>query len=184
MNKILICLGLSIVASCAYAKPSDDNDFEQAVARHAQSSARDLMTNLIGQHSSGSSWKMILSKSAPKLIDDRCGYKEKMNLPEDGFIEMRDAVAQVVGERLDKAFSEILSRPNSRLDLKEVKPIRVSGVNQAMVVLNVTPAKPGDNSITLIYQLNDGGRMSLCDISTGATVEQGILSEIYKELKI
>lgn len=158
-------------------------DFDKAVSRYAQSSARDLMNTLITQHAAGTSWKIILGQNLPKMVDDRCGYREKLNLPEDGFTQMRDAVSTVAGERFDKAFSSQLSRPGAKLGLVSVKPLKYAGADQALVIMRVLPAKPGDANISLLYQLDEGGRMSLCDLVAGDSPDLGILTTISKELE-
>ena len=182
MRKILISLVISAFCGSAFAANKPDADFNKALTRYAQSSARDMMAGLIAQRADGSSWKIILGQNLPKLIDDRCGYREKLNLPEDGFTQMRDAVMPVAGERFDKAFSPMLSRPNAQLALVEVRPLNYGGARQALVVTKVIPAKPGDTTMGLIYQLDDGGRMSLCDVVNGTNPDQGILMGISKEL--
>ena len=140
------------------------------------------MSGLIAQHADGTSWKIILGQNLPKLIDDRCGYREKLNLPADGFIQMRDAIMPVAGERFNKAFSPMLSRPGAQLALVEVRPLQYGGARQALVVTKVIPARSGDTPIGLLYQLDEGGRMSLCDVVDGSDPDSGILTAISKEL--
>lgn len=182
MNKLLLCFLLTACCGTTSAASQSDPAFDKALARYAQSSARDLMSNLIEQHASGTSWKIILGQNLPKSLDDRCGYREKLNLPEDGFIQMRDAVMPVAGDRMEKAFSPALSRPGARLALVEVRPLLYAGARQALVVTSVIPSKPGDRPFGLLYQLDSGGRMSLCDVTEGSTPEKGILYNISKEL--
>mgnify|MGYP003466380278 CR=1 FL=1 len=184
MRKILIGLTLSFLCGSAVAGPSSDSeDFQKALKRYAQSSARELMASLIEEHQRGTSWKLILNQNLPKLIDDRCGYKDKINLPDDGFDQMKSSVARVAGERFEKAFSSQLSRPGAKLVLVEVKPVKYGNLDQAIVTTRVSPAKPGDILISLLYQLDDGGHMSLCDVGTGNSPESGILENIGKELQ-
>lgn len=184
MRKILLGLTLSFLCGSVIAGPSsNDEDFQKALKRYAQSSARELMASLIEQHQKGTSWKLILSQNLPKLIDDRCGYKDKINLPDEGFEQMRNSVIKVAGERFDKAFSNQLARPGAKLALVEVKPIKYGDLDQAIVTTRVSPARPGDILISLLYQLDDGGHMSLCDVGTGNSPESGILAVIGKELE-
>jgi hypothetical protein len=174
-------MALSAVCFSALATPSDPA-FDKARIRYAQSSARDLMSNLVAQRASGTSWKLVLGQTLPKQIDDRCGYREKLNLPEDGFNEMRDAVIPVLGARLDTNFSPLLSRPSARLALVDVRPLKSSGVDQVMVVTRVEPAKPGDITLGFLYQLDQGGRMALCDVIAGSKPDQGMLYNLGREL--
>jgi hypothetical protein len=184
MRKILLGISLSFLCGLAVAGPAhEDQDFQKAIKRYAQSSARELMGGLIEQHQSGTSWRLILSQNLPKQIDDRCGYKDKINLPDEGFEQMRNAVSKVAGERFDKAFSGQLSRPSAKLGLVEVKAIKYQSLDQAIVTMRVNPAKTGDILISLLYQLDEGGRMSLCDVGTGNSPESGILAVIGRELE-
>jgi hypothetical protein len=183
MRKILLGLTLLSLCGSVIAGPSSDSeDFQTALKRYAQSSARELMTSLIEERQGGASWKLILSHNLPKKIDDRCGYKDKINLPDEGFEQMKASVVRVAGERFEKAFSSQLSRPGAKLALVEVKPVKYGNLDQAIVTTRVNPAKPGDILISLLYQLDGDGHMSLCDIGTGNSPESGILENIGKEL--
>ena len=88
----------------------------------------------------------------------------------------------VAGERFNKAFSPMLSRPGAQLALVEVRPLQYGGARQALVVTKVIPARSGDTTIGLLYQLDEGGRMSLCDVVDGSNPDNGILTSISKEL--
>lgn len=182
VKKILILMAISAFCGSSYAANRPDADFDKALTRYAQSSAREMMTGLISQYGDGTSWKIILGQNLPKLIDDRCGYREKLSLPNEGFMQMRDAIMPVAGERFNKAFSTMLSRPGAKLDLVNIKPLEYNGARQALVVTRVIPAKPGDTPIGLLYQLDGGGRMSLCDVTNGSSVDKGILSSLAKDL--
>lgn len=182
MRKLLISVVISAFCGCATASAQSNADFDKALTRYAQSSARDMVATLAAQRLDGVSWKIILSQNLPKLIDDRCGYRERLNLPVDGFGQMRDAIIPVAGERINKAFSSMLSRPRAKLDLVEIKPIDSGGARQALVVTKVLPSKPGDQNIGLLYQLDEGGRMSLCDVIEGSSSDKGILSLLAKDL--
>lgn len=163
---------------------AQSGDFEKATERHAQTSARDLLVQMSQFREKGTSWKTILTTKLPDQIDDTCGYQELVNLPEDGFEVMRKEVAKVAGNRFDKEFQAQLSRPGAAVDLVKVTSIKLSSGDHALVQLRVIPAQPEDKNISLLYQLNSEGRMSLCDVIPGQKVNEGIIYKLGKELNL
>ncbi|MNR04552.1 hypothetical protein D3C85_1205240 [compost metagenome] len=159
-------------------------DFEKATERHAQTAARDLLVQMSQHREKGISWKTILTTKLPEQIDDSCGYQELINLPEDGFEGMKAEVAKVAGNRFDKEFNTELSRPGASVDLVRVSSIKLSSGDHALVVLRVIPAQATDKNISLLYQLNSEGRMSLCDVIPGQKVDEGIIRKLGKELNL
>jgi hypothetical protein len=181
MLKIVTPITLCIVSTLSMAnQPSDD--FTSALKRYGQSMARETLASLIEQRGNGHSWKTILGEKLPKELDDRCGYRDLVGLPEKGFSEMRNAVLPVAGDRIVRAFSEKLARPSAKLNLNQVSIVKGLTGDQTLVVLDVQPKNPGDRSIGLLFQLNNGGRMSLCDVIDGSKPNEGILYNIGREL--
>jgi hypothetical protein len=179
MNKLILVSALIFMSSSAYC-----DDFSNAVEQHAKTSARDLISGFVDSRSKGVTWKQILSDKLPKQLDDRCGYRELINLPENGFDEMRTEVASTVGSRLVASFQDILSRPGSKVDLVSVKNLKLTTGDHSLVTLRVIPAQATDKNLSLLYQLNSEGTMSLCDIIPGDAVADGILSRLGKELNL
>ena len=181
MRKIiaaLIVFGLPLTSPAS--TPQDD--FSRALERYAKSTAHSTMNSLISKNSNGTSWKILLDEEIPNLIDNRCGYRELINLPEDGFLEMRNAVADVTGDRLAKAFSSMLSRPSGRIELVTVKAYKSGSTDRAIVVMKVTPPRTSDKHFGLVYQHSGEGNMSLCDVVIGDKIEDGVLYVIGKQL--
>lgn len=160
------------------------SDFEKATQRHAQTAARDLLVQMQQHREKGVSWKNILTTKLPEQIDDSCGYQELINLPEDGFEVMKTEVAKVAGNRFEKEFSTELSRSGATVDLVRVSSVKLSSGDHALVVLRVIPAQPADKNISLLYQLNSEGRMSLCDVIPGEKVEDGVIRKLGKDLNL
>lgn len=163
---------------------AQSGDFEKATERHAQTAARDLLVQMYQHREQGVSWKAILSTKLPEMIDDNCGYQELINLPDEGFEGMKDEVARVAGRRFDKEFQAQLSRRGAAVDLVGVSSIKLSSGDHALVELRVIPAQPKDKTISLLYQLNADGRMSLCDVIPGKKLDDGILRTLGKELNL
>lgn len=179
MNRLTLSAALFFLPFAAQG-----GDFEKATERHAQTSARELLVHMTEHREKGISWKSILTTKLPKEIDDSCGYQELVNLPEDGFDGMKTEVAKVAGKRFDKEFNAELSRPGASVDLVSVSSIKLNSGDHALVVLRVIPAQATDKNISLLYQLNSEGRMSLCDVIPGQKVSDGILRMIGKELNL
>jgi hypothetical protein len=179
MKKLILVSALIFMSSSAFS-----DDFSKAVEQHAKTSARDLISELVESRAKGVTWKQILSDNLPKQLDDRCGYRELINLPENGFDEMRAEVAKTVGSRLVGSFQGLLSRPGSKVDLVSVKNLKLNTGDHSLVTLRVIPAQATDKNLSLLYQLNSEGTMSLCDIIPGDAVADGILSRLGKELNL
>jgi hypothetical protein len=179
MKKLIVASALIFMSSAAFG-----DDFSKAVEQHAKTAARDLISELVELRGKGIAWKQILSDNLPKQLDDRCGYRELINLPENGFDEMRTDVAKTVGSRLVVAFQDVLSRPGSKVDLVSVKNIKLSTGDHSLVTLRVIPAQSTDKNLSLLYQLNSEGTMSLCDVIPGTLVADGILNRLGKELNL
>lgn len=179
MKNLILASALVFMSSTAFC-----DDFSVAIEQHAKTTARDLISEMVDSRGKGVTWKQILSDSLPKHLDDRCGYRELINLPENGFDEMRTEVAKTVGSRLANDFQGQLSRPGSKVDLVRVSSLKLNGGDHSLVTLRVIPAKSTDKHISLLYQLNNEGTMSLCDIIPGDSVADGVLSRLGKELNL
>jgi len=179
MKKFILCTAFVFMGFPAFA-----DDFSKAIEQHAKTSARDLISEMVDLRGKGITWKQILSDDLPKRLDDRCGYRELINLPEDGFDEMRGEVAKTAGARLSNEFLGLLSRPGSKVDLVRVSTLKLNGSDHSMVTLRVIPAQAKDKNISLLYQLNSEGTMSLCDIAPGTSAVDGILNRLGRELNL
>lgn len=140
------------------------------------------MGELIAKNANGTSWKIIFRQDVPNLIDDRCGYREQINLPREGFAQMRSAVVEVAGQRIEKALSNQMNRSTGKIELVEVKSFKAGSADRAIVIMKVVPSKSSDKPFGLLYQHSGEGNMALCDVIDGTRPEDGILFNIGKEL--
>ncbi|MBD8681969.1 hypothetical protein [Pseudomonas sp. CFBP 13719] len=175
-----LLIGLALLPALANADPAFDN----AVRQHAQGSAREFMSKLVDQRSKGYSWKMILNTQVPGMLEDGCGYRERVGLPDRSFKEMKQQVVPVVGSQLVERYESLLSKPSARLGLVTVKSAQDNSGDYAVVVLKTLSSSKSDPYFSLIYQLNDNGRMSLCDISKTDDMTGGLLEEIGSKLNL
>lgn len=175
-----ILASLALLPVLAHA----DAGFDSAVRQQAQGAARELVSNLVDQRSKGYSWKLILSTQLPAMIDDGCGYRERIGLPDRAFAEMKKQVMPTLGEQLANTYESLLSRPSARLGLVSVKNAQLSSGDYAIVSLKPLSASKNDPYFSLIYQLNGTGRMSLCDISTTDDMKGGLLDELGRVLNL
>lgn len=175
-----LLIGITLLPTLAFA----DASFDNAVRQHAQGAARDFMSKLVDQRSKGYSWKMILSTQVPDMLEDGCGYRERVGLPDRSFKEMKQQVQPVVGEQLVARYESILSKPSARLGLVSVKNAQMNSGDYAVVALKTLSSSKSDPYFSLIYQLNGNGRMSLCDISKTDDMTGGMLEEIGRKLNL
>lgn len=173
-----ILMFLMVFSPLVYA----DKGFDEAIKQHAQSTARDFMDSLVEQRVKGYSWKAILSSQIPDKLSDSCGYRERLSLPERNFTAKKKQVLPMVGERLVSAYQDTLSKPNAHLTLVTVKSSQQSSGNYALVVLKTVPGSPKDPFLSLLYQLDTDGEMTLCDINTTDQMTGGILESLGREL--
>jgi hypothetical protein len=159
-----------------------DKGFDEAMQQHAQSTARDFVSSMVEQRAKGYSWKVILGTQTPDLLSDTCGYRERVSLPDRNFEAMKKQVSPVVGDRLIKAYQDVLGKPNAHLALVTVKSAQQTSGSYAIVVLKTMPGTPKDPFFSLIYQLDTNGEMDLCDISTTDQINDGILVSLGQEL--
>ncbi len=182
MKKSVTALFLAGFISSFTATAS--SEYETALNRHAQSTAREVIGSWIEQRAAGRSWGYMLRLDVPKAFDNQCGYRALVGLPEVGFAGARQETEPVVGKRLESLFGELLSRPGARLQLLNTKALPNSYADQAMVSLKVTPAKANDPTLTLLMQLSGDGEMVLCDIATAARPDTGVLYKLGKDLNL
>jgi len=173
-----ILMFLMVFSSMVFA----DKGFDEAIKQHAQSTARGFMDSLVEQRVKGYSWKAILGSQIPNKLSDSCGYRERVALPDRNFDAMKKQVAPVVGDRLVKVYQDTLDKPNAHLALVTVKTSQQNSGNYALVVLKTVPGTPKDPFLSLLYQLDTDGEMTLCDISTTDQMNGGILESLGKEL--
>lgn len=175
-----ILIALAVLPTVAWGDPAFDN----AVRQQAQGSARELMTKLVEQRSKGYSWRMILGNQVPDMLDDVCGYRERVGLPDRSFKQMKKQVVPVVGDKLAERYDSMLSKPSAQLGLVAVKNAQLNSGDYAVVVLKTLNASKTDPYFSLVYQLNGSGRLSLCDISKTDDMRGGLLEEIGDKLKL
>lgn len=159
-------------------------DYEKALTRHAQSSAREIIGKWIEQRNTGMTWNYILREKVPQSLDSQCGYRSLVGLSDIGFARARTETEEYVGERLERAFGPLLSRPNAQIYLASSKPMISEHADQAMVTLGVRPQRPNDATLTLILQLSGSGEMILCDLSSAPNPQKGILYQLGIDLNL
>lgn len=159
-------------------------DYEKALTRHAQSSAREIIGQWIDQRNSGMTWNYILREKVPEIIDSQCGYRNLVGIADIGFERARKETEDYVGQRLERVFGPLLSRPNAQLYLAGSKPMLSQHADQAMVTLGIKPQRPNDATLTLILQLSGSGEMVLCDLSSAPLPEKGILYQLGIDLNL
>ncbi len=160
------------------------SDYATAVSRHAQSSAREIVGQWIDLRKSGMTWNYILRQKVPQSLDSQCGYRSLVGLADVGFARARKETEDYVGQRLEKAFGNLLSRPNAQLYLVGSKPMLSDNADQALVTLGVNPKRPNDASLNLILQLAGSGEMVLCDLSTSPNPQKGVLYQLGNDLNL
>ncbi len=159
-------------------------DYEKALTRHAQSSAREIVSQWIEQRSSGMTWNYILREKVPQALDSQCGYRSLVGLADTGFARARQETEEFVGQRLESTFGPLLSRPNAQLFLMRSKPMLSQYGDQAMVTLGVKPQRPKDATLTLILQLSGNGEMVLCDLASSDNPQKGVLYQLGIDLNL
>lgn len=182
MNTFLkFIMGGLISSTCLFVHASD---FSAALERHAQSSARDVIGKWIEARTAGNTWSQVLRDHAPKTLDSFCGYRSLVGLQDTGFERARAETEAVVGSRLERTFGSLLSRPSAQLQLVGTTTKGLAGSSQALVTLKVSPARSGDQTLSLLMELDTFGEMVLCDIIPNQKIENGVLSKLGAELNL
>jgi hypothetical protein len=173
--KGILFIGL-FAAAQAHAR-----DFDSALKLHARSYAHDLLAaGIKAKPDQGVGF--LFEHYLPASIDDRCGYAERAGLNEPGFERKKTLVESVVGQRLVEAYGRSISRRGARLDLAGVDVLKLDWGEHALVRLIITPAHKGDEILGLLYRYDTQGDLALCDVTIGATPQDGVLSALGREL--